>query len=1119
MLGAAKAEYMSQLLSSGSGDLVYAICSADVNVQALHTLDIVTGTLSLVVDSYTRRIAKVGSTFYALTDSGTIDVIDINTGATLSTYFTDPAFDNQWWTIASVGSKLVAANGTGIYQIDGSGATAIASSLSAGTICEIDERALAVAGDGRLMLISTHYGTAASGQVYTTPVTVGSPLVIGSSAVAKFAAFNTDYPNTTPERGPIVYRAYDFAIVAPVLASVASGARYYDDVPLIWQQAPSISAGTSIYYTTDGTDPQTSPTRILWAPGHKFTYMLNYSQVYAEFAESTLKARMYHAGSNTYSDLYEQMLLFGVAPVTVTPSTGSFTNDFTMTWSCPTPGAQVVLGGLESLGITTPQPANGSINIAMSNAPLQISFQSKINSPELYGAYGFRTYWFYVAAPVLSFTSRLSGVPLPVSAASPSAGATVHYTLDGSTPTALSALYTTPIMVGPGQTFKAIAVYNGVLSAISIAEVVPEYQVREIATSSDGSNHHYYTMQQQIELLSTLGPSGYSITELSTAGATPFPVTDSGTSTLIAEFAMWNAAGVTSLNTFAHETAEINFMPGECTRFWARFAVSISTAQFTVNANSWLDALAGNETTLDLIFVSYEGRAVFSFKVASNGQVTLTLTARVEGVDDSSETVLGTLTFGSTPTLTISTTPGQLSVNLLGTTVSTPTGGTWAYWLQEFTVNFAQLNTTNSSVVLLTHVSTFSDNAILLMAPATPYCESKSTATAAKNINLDFKNRAAVDELVVASSVSNYERPADAGFSEADKAFVINSSRFDAALPGVIAAGAFDVQVEFDFKLDPAVAGSFAAWTSNVDSGSPNYRKPELKLSLVTPGSPKMASGSTLADIGIQLDWLQSHGLAVTKLKAASSTAATSYVEIPTSYNEQRAVLRIRTATGDPSSLILSATVNNVTTDVATVARPNGNFEVRLRRTYAGPRLSKTTTTLRRYQLQASCVQTSASYIVISGANFMFRGEPTGFVESALEPVDGSALAVYFNPTTRGLETEARGFEPSDGRLLVGVIESINGRVRWVNTMYSQLIRFRTEVGAVLTGGSVIGVGSNLRIEDGVVKWLESGFERSAPVGDSTWQSPHTYLDLLTNKYVVRAHERQRLNVTISRQP
>lgn len=1111
-----KAAYLSKTASSGSGNIVYALTQGVMNSQVLHTLDVVTGTLTMISDTYVSAIAKVGSTWYGFSENGTIDVLDVSTGTFTSTFFSDGAFNYSWYAIAGVAGKLIASNNNGIYHVQATSATAI-TNTSTSALAAVDDRFLAIDSSYRLLLLSSQYMTGETGQLYAGPVTLGAPLVIGSSAVAKFAAFNTNYPTSTPERGPIVYRAYDFAIVPPVLASVASGARYYDDVPLIWQQAPSPVAGTSIYYTTDGTDPQTSPTRILWAAGHKFTYMLNYSAVYAEFAESTLKARMYHAGSNTYSDLYEQQLLFGVAPVTVTPATGSFTNSFTMTWSCPTPGVQVVFGGLEGLGISGPQAASGSIEIEMSNAPLQISFQSKINAPELYGAYGFRTYWFYVAAPVLSFTSKLSGVPLPVSAASPSAGAEVRYTLDGSAPTPTSILYTTPVMVGPGQTFKAISVYNGVQSAVAIAEVVPEYQVREIATSSDGSNHHYYTMQQQLELTSTLGPSGYSLSDFIAVGSQQVAITDPSTNALIVELAMWNAAGITSMNTYAHETSTINFQPGERTHFWSRFGVSTSTAEFTVNANNWIDALAGNATSIDFVLVSSLGRATFTFTVASNNEVTLKLDARIEGVSNASTTVLGTLLANASPTLIVTVASGSLGVTLLGTTVSVPVSS-WYYWQQEFIVNQAQLNTTLGNVVLLTHVETQSSTAILLKAPATPYCETKSTSTFAKNINVDFKQRASADDVIVTSGVNTYERPADAEFSEEVKALVINSAQFDAAFPGVVTTGAFDASVEFDYKLEPSVAGTLSAWVNQVSGDSSYMRKPELKLCLVSPGTPKLANNTTLADIAIQFDWSQSQARMVTRLRGASSSSATSYVEIPSSYNEQRAVLRIRTAAGDPTSLVLSATINGAATDVATVQRPNGNFELRLRRTFAGPRLSKCTTTVHRYRLQANCVEDRATYIVMTGANFMLRGEPTGFTDTAISPIDGSALAVYFNPTSGTLDVEPRGFEPSDGRLLVGVLESKNGKVTWVNTMYSRLIRFRTEVNSALTGGSVIGVGSNLRIEDGVVKWTESGFERSAQVGDDTWQSPHTHLDLLTNKYVVKAHERQRLNVTISRQ-
>ena len=47
------------------------------------------------------------------------------------------------------------------------------------------------------------------------------------------------------------------------------------------------------------------------------------------------------------------------------------------------------------------------------------------------------------------------------------AGATIHYTLDGSTPTAESTVYSTPITLSDTTTVKEIAVKDGVSSSVT----------------------------------------------------------------------------------------------------------------------------------------------------------------------------------------------------------------------------------------------------------------------------------------------------------------------------------------------------------------------------------------------------------------------------------------------------------------------------------------------------------------------------------------------------------------------------------------------------------------------------------------------------------------------------
>jgi beta-glucanase (GH16 family) len=65
-----------------------------------------------------------------------------------------------------------------------------------------------------------------------------------------------------------------------------------------------------------------------------------------------------------------------------------------------------------------------------------------------------------LAAPTVSTTAAQNGAEL-VSLSTPSAGATIYYTIDGSTPTASSPQYIAPFLVASNLTLKAIATESG----------------------------------------------------------------------------------------------------------------------------------------------------------------------------------------------------------------------------------------------------------------------------------------------------------------------------------------------------------------------------------------------------------------------------------------------------------------------------------------------------------------------------------------------------------------------------------------------------------------------------------------------------------------------------------
>lgn len=76
------------------------------------------------------------------------------------------------------------------------------------------------------------------------------------------------------------------------------------------------------------------------------------------------------------------------------------------------------------------------------------------------------------SAPTFSRPAGSYAAPLSLSLASSTGGATIRYTLDGSTPSATSTAYTGALTLNASATVKAIAVLNGQSSTVSSADYV-----------------------------------------------------------------------------------------------------------------------------------------------------------------------------------------------------------------------------------------------------------------------------------------------------------------------------------------------------------------------------------------------------------------------------------------------------------------------------------------------------------------------------------------------------------------------------------------------------------------------------------------------------------------------
>ncbi|RPJ00735.1 MAG: hypothetical protein EHM31_07415 [Candidatus Aminicenantes bacterium] len=342
-------------------------------------------------------------------------------------------------------------------------------SPQAGTYSAALDVAITTATSGATIRYTTDGSepTTASGTAYTAPVHVDSTLIL------KAAAYRTGWTTSAVASGQYTIEPL---VSAPVFSPGPGTYMLAQDVTIT-----TSTAGAEIRYTTDGSTPTAASGTLYAGP--------------VPVPESlTLRAAAFRAGWTT-SIVTSGQYLIGpqVAAPAFAPGPGTYGGPQDVAISTSTAGAAIryttdgatptaTLGTL----YTAPVPIAGSLTLKA------VAFQAGWrDSPVTSGVY---TIGFEVAAPVFDPAPGTYESAQDVAITTATSGATIRYTVNGTTPTeSVGTVYTAPVHVSDTLTLKAVAYRTGwttstVTSALFTIEP-PEPVFKQFAYVANSESH------------------------------------------------------------------------------------------------------------------------------------------------------------------------------------------------------------------------------------------------------------------------------------------------------------------------------------------------------------------------------------------------------------------------------------------------------------------------------------------------------------------------------------------------------------------------------------------------------------------------------------------------------
>ena len=433
----------------------------------------------------------------------------------------------------------------------------------------------------------TTNGTAPTGSssVYTGAITVGSSETIEAIAIA---------PSYSQSKTATAI--YTLPTAVPVI-NPPGGA--YNSVPTI--TITDSMPGAIIYYTLNNTTPSTS------SPVYSGPFTVTNGQ--------TVKAGAIAPGSTQSSTVVANYGLKVATPV-ISPGAGNYSSPQAVTITDTTPGTTIYY--------TT----NGTVPTTSSNV---YSNAISVNSSQTIEALGVSTgytnsttataiFAISAAAPTFSLPPGSYSSAHSVSITSASAGATIYYTTNGTTPTTSSTVYSGPIIVGASETLQAIAGGTGyVTSPVASATYTIAATPATPAFSPAGGT---YTSVQTVSISDSTASTVVYYTTNGTAPTTSAsvyggPISVSATETLEA------IAAETDGTTSAVASATYNINP-------VLPAPSFSPTSGTYTTNQTVsisDATAGTA-----IYYTTNGTAPTTSSTAYTGPITLSATETLQAI-------------------------------------------------------------------------------------------------------------------------------------------------------------------------------------------------------------------------------------------------------------------------------------------------------------------------------------------------------------------------------------------------------------------------------------------------------------------------------------------------------